>query len=530
MPSTVDVNIKWSDFSKNVSESWMRREDNSAFCDISLVSEDGQNINAHKIILANSSSVFRSILLDSKYPIPLIYLRGVNFDELVSVLDFIYKGETNIPKTQLKQFLHLAEELKIKGLNEEVAINNASKEIFNADSKTVEINSQMFNVIGDTDKGSEHVKPEIAEDITESDLINKRASELLTPEIVEDTTETSTINNTDSELVELDMIEDTSESHSIKKYPVNTMKKLMEDRLYTCNLAQSELDDQVLSMIEKQPWKEEAKQKNGKKRKNYKCRVCNLLSRGKLDSVKHVETHINGLRYTCTVCKHITKNKATMKEHIAQHKPDYQGSDMLNKFETYNLESAQSGYELEPFSCSMDENEVKDQALTMVEKQEEKGSHGNLYKCNVCNLVSRSLLDCLKHVERHIDELSYSCLLCNHITKTKARIKVHILRHEGNGRIRNLIDITSLASMDKDTLEEQIALRIGNCVKHVNGNQQVKEWTCTVCGKVSMRRNNIISHVENYHIEGLLYSCSHSDCSYSSKTRNAIGAHLSAAH
>ena len=137
MPSTVEVNVQWSDFSKNVSESWMCREENSAFCDISLVSEDGQNINAHKIILANSSSVFRSILMDSKSPIPLIYLRGVKFDDLVTVLDFIYKGETNITKNQLQQFLHLAEELKIKGLNDEVAITNASKKIPKADSSTV---------------------------------------------------------------------------------------------------------------------------------------------------------------------------------------------------------------------------------------------------------------------------------------------------------------------------------------------------------------------------------------------------------
>ena len=146
-------------------------------------------------------------------------------------------------------------------------------------------------------------------------------------------------------------------------------------------------------------------------------------------------------------------------------------------------------------------------------------------------MVSRSLRDCLKHVERHINELSYSCLLCNHITKTKAMINVHILRHEsiGNGRIRNAIDITSLASMDKDTLEEQLSIRIEKCVKHVNGNQQVKEWTCTVCAKVSLTRNKIASHVQT-HLEGLMYSCSHSDCSYSGKTRNSMGAHLSTAH
>ena len=59
MPSTVEVNVKWSDFSKNVSESWMCREENSAFCDISLVSEDVQIINAHKIILGKLQFSFQ---------------------------------------------------------------------------------------------------------------------------------------------------------------------------------------------------------------------------------------------------------------------------------------------------------------------------------------------------------------------------------------------------------------------------------------------------------------------------------------
>ena len=85
MSSAVEVNFKWSAFSKNVSESWMSKEENSAFSDITLVSEEGQHINAHKTILANSSSVLRSILVESKYPVPLIYFKGVKFNELVSV-------------------------------------------------------------------------------------------------------------------------------------------------------------------------------------------------------------------------------------------------------------------------------------------------------------------------------------------------------------------------------------------------------------------------------------------------------------
>ena len=41
MPPTVDINLKASEFSRNAGESWMGVEKDSAFCDITLVSEDG---------------------------------------------------------------------------------------------------------------------------------------------------------------------------------------------------------------------------------------------------------------------------------------------------------------------------------------------------------------------------------------------------------------------------------------------------------------------------------------------------------
>ena len=133
MPSTVDINLKWSEFSKHVSESWMQREANYDFCDVTLVSEDGQKMKAHKIILANSSSILRSILMDGNNSVSLIYLRGVKFSALMSVLDFIYHGETDIKHNNLEQFMNLAEDLKIKGLDNKDITNNIPQNILNAD-------------------------------------------------------------------------------------------------------------------------------------------------------------------------------------------------------------------------------------------------------------------------------------------------------------------------------------------------------------------------------------------------------------
>ena len=51
-----------------------------------------------------------------KHPHPLIYMRGMNFEELSAILDFLYHGEANIFQESLDAFLRIAEELKLKGL------------------------------------------------------------------------------------------------------------------------------------------------------------------------------------------------------------------------------------------------------------------------------------------------------------------------------------------------------------------------------------------------------------------------------
>ena len=47
---------------------------------------------------------------------PLIYLSGIDYHDLESVLDFMYFGKVNIDQSRLSSFLAAAEELKVKGL------------------------------------------------------------------------------------------------------------------------------------------------------------------------------------------------------------------------------------------------------------------------------------------------------------------------------------------------------------------------------------------------------------------------------
>merc|ERR1719350_764757 len=86
-------------------------------------------MQAHKVILSACSPFFRTILRRNKHENPLLYLKGVRFTDLVSVLNFMYHGEVNVAQEELNSFLAVAEDLKVKGLTQ----NNSDSKQQNTD-------------------------------------------------------------------------------------------------------------------------------------------------------------------------------------------------------------------------------------------------------------------------------------------------------------------------------------------------------------------------------------------------------------
>ena len=108
--------LQWSDFKENVNSSFGSLRNDKVFIDVTLVCGDGQQMEAHKVILASSSPFFEKILQNSKHPNPLIYLRGFQSKDFVSILDFLYFGEASVYQEDLDSFLDIAEEIHLKGL------------------------------------------------------------------------------------------------------------------------------------------------------------------------------------------------------------------------------------------------------------------------------------------------------------------------------------------------------------------------------------------------------------------------------
>jgi len=118
--------LRWNDFETNISSAFRELRDDKDFFDVTLACDDEQ-IQAHKVILSACSPFFRNILRRNPHQHPLLYLKGVKYTDLQSVLNFMYHGEVNVAQEELNSFLAVAEDLRVKGLTQNQSGSSSSR-------------------------------------------------------------------------------------------------------------------------------------------------------------------------------------------------------------------------------------------------------------------------------------------------------------------------------------------------------------------------------------------------------------------
>ena len=109
--------LTWNDFSDHLIDMMKELMKNDNFSDVTLVTEDKKHMKAHKNVLSACSPVFKDLISFDKISNSIIYLRGIHFSELESIIQFIYCGEATINEERMNEFLMVAKSLEIKVLS-----------------------------------------------------------------------------------------------------------------------------------------------------------------------------------------------------------------------------------------------------------------------------------------------------------------------------------------------------------------------------------------------------------------------------
>ena len=247
--------LKWNDFQDNVNIAFGSLREDNEFADVTLACEDGQQIEAHKVILAASSPFFQNLLKRNRNPHPLIYMRGVKSENLIAIVDFLYRGEANVYQENLDSFLAIAEELKLKGLMGQPE------------------NIETVNNCTDPNFGQKDSKP-----------FYKREK-----------------SNTNAEQRQLNLKPDLDN----QPQPQNNVQRIANPT----NLLQ-ELDEKVKSMMEKS----QNICSNGSRAKL--CKICG--KEGQSVAIRdHIEAnHLDGVSLPCNACEKRFRSRIRLKHHI----------------------------------------------------------------------------------------------------------------------------------------------------------------------------------------------------------------------
>ena len=93
MPSEMFC-LKWNDFQSNCTYAFRDLREDKDFLDVTLSCGEEQ-IQAHKVIISACSPFFRDVLRKNPHTHPLLYLKGVKFTHLQSLLTYMYRGEVH---------------------------------------------------------------------------------------------------------------------------------------------------------------------------------------------------------------------------------------------------------------------------------------------------------------------------------------------------------------------------------------------------------------------------------------------------
>jgi len=261
--------LKWNDFQKNISNTFDSLRGDVDFTDVTLACEDGQQVEAHKVILAASSPFFQKLLKLNKHPHPLVYMRGVKSEDLVAIVDFLYHGEANVFQKNLDGFLAIAEELNLKGLSGGKGGPNEHSDLpINQDS----VQKQKANNFESTDSVD---------------------SKLFASEV------------TSKEIQEIHPKEETSFETSF-----DTTIALRSD--FTSGVFH-ELNEQLNNMIK--PSQNQIPNGPGKVTMGHSCTVCG--KEGRLSTIRnHIEAnHLEGVSIPCNYCEKIFRTRQGLRSH-----------------------------------------------------------------------------------------------------------------------------------------------------------------------------------------------------------------------
>ena len=264
-------NLKFIDFESNVRDYFKNLREDQRLFDVTLATEDGQEMKAHKIVLSTGSDFFNDIFSRNNHSNMYIFLKGVSGSQLEQVIDFLYYGETSITQDEMKQFFETTKLLQVKGLQGDIQGSGQSIQDKDTNDENEKANQSTQNNIDNQDTIVDSFNS--IDSSTDDNFDTKRP-------VLND--------NKDLDHQVGEMIEKTEEG----KWKCKVCGKLAIQKIQTQNHAETHI-----------------------KGLSFGCHLCSKTCSTRQYLRQHISHNHSGGIFTCTVCDKAGMNRRVYQSH-----------------------------------------------------------------------------------------------------------------------------------------------------------------------------------------------------------------------
>ena len=299
--------VYWDSYSNHLGAMLQELRRTEELSDVTLFCDDKTQFRVHKVILATSSPVLKTIVNELPSTNSVIYLRGIKNEEMEAILDYIYLGAVTVEQNKIDGFLQFARSLELN-VGEQQFSTSTSEDDEKDDverspgdnwevSQDLEITDVSGNVefpvdnTNNDEDDDEIVLDEMEEGMQPVDEFNYETDESVTP--VEDSKQCPA-----TECNKVFATTQTMIAHYQKRHKDNNIY------CNQCNYKTSSKQNLRMHF--------QTKHENI----TFDCNQCDYKSSQRHWLKNHIETKHKGFRYSCDQCDYTAAFQSSLYNHV----------------------------------------------------------------------------------------------------------------------------------------------------------------------------------------------------------------------
>ena len=389
--------VNWHTYSDHLQGILQQMLLSNEFTDVTLVTDDDKQIQAHRNILSACSPVFKKILQScNTLNHTVIYLRGIRNSEMESLMQFIYMGKTSIYQDRVKEFLMVGNDLEIKDLRKNVENDN---KVPSSNTNSVMTNCKTDvnddkDVLSSNETNEEMTNVETNDD----DVCLKRSFE-------------------DDYLSNVNLTGDEKENTNFACKPEN---KILNDSSWQCPHCDKSFSDRLTL---------HSHQKHKHKGLNYFCHRCEFECKDVPKLISHIQYKHEGLKYSCDKCEYETPFENILTDHIQTRHEGHRYTCSQCDYQALRKETIRDHilYKHEGVKYSCDKCDYEAGRMDSLNKHNRNVHEGVRHTCDQCDKQFTDPSSLKVHKESVHEGIKHKCDFCDWQVVRKGSLKHHIL-------------------------------------------------------------------------------------------------------